>query len=95
MSLTEYTFTEGIASSGRAPLSIDGEVPAHEESRVTGPLLFNPDGLTCAAHPGSEVASDQISPFRFVGALHTVTIDLTGNFITRSACEVRMAVSSQ
>ena len=62
---------------------------------MTTPIGFNPGGLTCGANPGSSVTPDYQAPFRFTGALHTVTIDLSGDLITDTESEMRMAMARQ
>ena len=85
----------GKGSPGRAQLYLDGKLIAQNEFPVTTPIAFNPGGLTCGANPGSPVTTDYQSPFRFTGTLHTVTVDLSGDLITDSDSEMRMAMSRQ
>jgi arylsulfatase A-like enzyme len=88
-------FTQGKGSPGRAQLYIDGRLVAQDEFPVTTPVVFNPGGLTCGANPGSAVTADYQAPYPFTGTLHTVTIDLSGDLITDSDSEMRMAMSRQ
>jgi hypothetical protein len=44
---------------------------------------------------GSPVTTDYRAPFRFTGALHSVTVDLSGDLITDSASKRRMAMTRQ
>ncbi len=85
----------GKGSPGRAQLYLDGKLIAQNEFPVTTPMAFNPGGLTCGANPGSAVTTDYQSPFRFTGTLHTVTVDLSGDLITDTDSEMRMAMSRQ
>jgi arylsulfatase A-like enzyme len=86
---------QGKGSPGRAQLYVDGQLIAQNEFPVTTPIAFNPGGLTCGANPGSPVTADYQAPFRFTGTLHTVTIDLSGDLITDSDSEMRMAMIRQ
>ena len=51
--------------------------------------------MTCGANPGSPVAPDYMPPFRFTGTLHTVTVDVSGDLITDTESEMRVALSRQ
>jgi arylsulfatase A-like enzyme len=86
---------QGKGSPGRAQLYVDGQLIAQNEFPVTTPIAFNPGGLTCGANPGSPITADYQAPFRFTGTLHTVTIDLSGDLITDSDSEMRMAMIRQ
>ena len=55
----------------------------------------SPGGLTCGANPGSAIVADYQAPFPFTGTLHTVTVDLSGDLITDTDSEMRMAMSRQ
>jgi len=57
--------------------------------------VFNPGGLTCGANPGSAITTDYQAPFRFTGTLHAVTVDLSGDLITDTDSEMRMAMARQ
>ena len=74
---------------------MDGQLIAQNEFPVTTPIAFNPGGLTCGANPGSAVTTDYQAPFRFTGTLHTVTVDLSGDLITDTEAEMRMAMARQ
>jgi hypothetical protein len=41
------------------------------------------------------VVPDYQAPFRFTGTLHTVTVDLSGEVITDSESEMRVAMARQ
>jgi hypothetical protein len=84
----------GCYGSPIATPNLDALV-AQNEFPVTTPLAFNPGGLTCGANPGSPVTTDYQAPFRFTGTLHTVTVDLSGDLITDTEAEMRMAMSRQ
>jgi arylsulfatase len=86
---------QGKGSPGRAQLYLDGQLIAQNEFPVTTPMVFNPGGLTCGANPGAPVTTDYPAPFRFTGTLHTVTVDLSGDLITDTDSEMRMAMARQ
>jgi arylsulfatase len=86
---------QGKGAPGRAQLYIDGELAGQAEFPVTTPIVFNPGGLTCGANPGSPVTPDYQAPFRFTGTLHSVTIDLSGDLITDTESEMRVAMARQ
>ena len=86
---------QGKGSPGWAQLYLDGQLIAQDEFPVTTPVAFNPGGLTCGANPGSAVTADYRAPFPFTGTLHTVTIDLSGDLITDTEAEMRMAMARQ
>ena len=85
----------GKGAPGRAQLYVDGELVGQSEFPVTTPVAFNPGGLTCGANPGSPVTPDYRPPFKFTGTLHTVTIDLSGDLITSTEAEMRIAMARQ
>jgi hypothetical protein len=88
-------FAQGKGSPGRAQLFVDGHLVAQAEFPVTTPVAFNPGGLTCGANPGTPVTPAYRAPFRFTGTLHSVTVDLSGDLITDSESEMRMAMARQ
>jgi len=85
----------GKGAPGRAQLYVDGQLVGQTDLPVTTPVMFNPGGLTCGADPGSPVTPDYRPPFRFTGTLHSVTVDLSGDLITDSDSEMRMAMARQ
>ncbi|HEY4854731.1 MAG TPA: arylsulfatase [Streptosporangiaceae bacterium] len=86
---------QGKGSPGRAQLYVDDQLIAQNDFPVTTPIAFNPGGLTCGANPGSPITTDYQAPFPFTGTLHTVTVDLSGDLITDTDSEMRMAMSRQ
>ncbi len=88
-------FAQGKGAPGLAQLYVDGQLIANSEFPVTTPIAFNPGGLTCGANPGSAIVADYQAPFPFTGTLHTVTVDLSGDLITDTDSEMRMAMSRQ
>ncbi len=87
--------SQGKGTPGRAQLYIDRQLVAQAEIPVTTPIVFNPGGLTCGANPGSPITPDYQAPFRFTATLHTVTIDLSGDLITDTESEMRVAMARQ
>jgi len=87
--------TQGKGSPGQAQLYVDGRLIAQAEFPVTTPIAFNPGGLTCGANPGSAVTTDYQAPFPFTGILHAVTVDLSGDLISDTEAEMRMAMARQ
>lgn len=85
----------GKGSPGRAQLYLDGQLIAQDQIPVTTPIGFSPGGLTCGANPGSAITTDYTGPFRFAGTLHSVTVDLSGDLITDTDSEMRMAMARQ
>jgi len=55
------------------------------------------DGKLCYAHNYLSRATHQVytAPFPFTGNLHTVTVDLSGELITDTDSELRMAMVRQ
>jgi arylsulfatase len=88
-------FAQGKGAPGLAQLYVDGQLIASSEFPVTTPVAFNPGGLTCGANRGSAVVPDYQAPFPFTGTLHTVTVDLSGDLITDTESEMRMAMARQ
>ena len=89
-------FMAGKGAPGRAQLYVDGRLAGQAEFPVTTPIGLNPGGLTCGSNPGSAVVADYRSPFRFTaGTLHTVTVDLSGDLISDTEGEMRMAMMRQ
>ena len=91
----EPDFPAGKGTPGRMQLYVDGTLVADEETPVTIPFMINPGAAACGVNPGSPVTPDYVSPFRFTGTLHTVTIDVSGNLIDDSESQVRMAMARQ
>jgi arylsulfatase A-like enzyme len=85
----------GRGAPGRLQLYVDGELTAEAEAPMTTPFILNPGALTCGANPGSPVTPDYPSPFRFTGTLRTVTVDVSGELMTDSESEMRVAMARQ
>jgi hypothetical protein len=91
----EADLAHGRGAPGNAQLYVDDRLVAQAELPVTVPIVFNPGGLSCGANPGSPIVSDYPTPFRFTGVLHSATVDISGELITDSESEMRMAMSRQ
>jgi arylsulfatase len=85
----------GKGAPGRAQLYVDGDLVGQADLPVTIPLAINPGALTCGANPGSPVTPDYQPPFRFTGTLHSLTLDLSGDLITDTESEMRIAMARQ
>jgi arylsulfatase len=86
---------KGAGTPGRAQLYIDKKLVGEADIPVTIPIAISPGGLACGANPGLPVDPEYPTPFRFTGTLHTVTVDLSGDLITDSESEMRVAMSRQ
>jgi arylsulfatase len=91
----EPDIAHGRGAPGRAQLYVDDRLVAQADLPVTVPVMFNPGGLSCGSNPGAPIVADYRSPFRFTGLLRRVTVDLSGDLITDSEAEMRMAMSRQ
>jgi arylsulfatase len=76
-------------------LYVDEQLVATEEAPFTTPFAFNPGALSCGLNPGSPVTPDYRPPFRFTGTLHKAVVDVSGDLITDSESEMRMAMARQ
>jgi arylsulfatase len=91
----EPDIAHGRGVPARAQLYVDDRLVAQEELPVTIPLIINPGPTVCGYNHGSPVSPDYRSPFHFTGTLHTVSIDLSGELITDSETEMRLAMAKQ
>jgi hypothetical protein len=85
----------GRGAPGRLQLYVDKKLVAETQAPVTTPFILNPGALTCGANPGSPVAPDYTSPFRFTGTLSKVTVDVSGELIHDTESEMRVAMARQ
>jgi arylsulfatase A-like enzyme len=88
-------FDNGKGAPGHAQLYVDDHLVAQADLPVTVPVMFSPGGMSCGANGGSPIVPDYQTPFRFTGVLHEVTVDVSGDLITDSESEMRMAMSRQ
>lgn len=84
-----------VAPPVRMQLYVDKTLVAENDAPVTIPFAVDPGALSCGHNPGPPVTPDYTSPFRFTGTLHEVVIDVSGDLITDSESQVRMAMSRQ
>ncbi len=84
----------GKGAPGRLQLYVDGDLVGDAEAPVTTPFVLNPGALTCGANPGSPSP-----PTTRARSVHRhpahVVIDVSGELITDSESEVRIAMSRQ
>ncbi len=85
----------GRGAPGRLQLYVDGELVANGEATVTTPFALNPGALSCGMNPGSPITPAYLSPFRFTGTLHTVTVDVSGELITDPEAELKAHMARQ
>ena len=85
----------GHGMPGRFQLYVDGRLVADKDFPYTTLFMFNPGSLTCGADPGSTVAPDYESPFRFTGTLASVVVDVSGDLIQDSEADLRIHLGHQ
>ena len=85
----------GKGAPGRMQLYVDRALVASADAPMTTPFLINPGALTCGANPGSPVTPDYVSPFKFTGTLHEVTVDVSGELIHDPEAELRAHMARQ
>jgi arylsulfatase A-like enzyme len=78
---TPAKIREGIGAGGLGQLYFDGRLVANTEIPVTTPVLFGLEGLSCGYDAGAAVTPAYKSPFEFTGAIHRVTLDVSGKLI--------------
>jgi arylsulfatase len=86
---------EGKGAPGRFQLYIDGQLVGEIDVPYTTPMILNPGALTCGANPGGPITLDYTGPFEFTGAIHSVTVDVSGELITDTGAEMRVAMARQ
>ena len=91
----ELDLQHGRGAPGRAQLYVDSVLVAQQEFPTTTPVMINPGAMVCGFNHGLAVSPDYDSPFPFTGTLHTVTVDVSGELITDSETEMRMAMARQ
>ena len=85
----------GKGSPGRMRLYVDGILVANADAPVTVPFVLNPGALTCGANPGSAVTPVYVSPYRFTGTIHSVTVDVSGELQSDPEAELRAHMGRQ
>jgi arylsulfatase len=91
----ELNMLEGKGAPGRFQLYIDGKLVGETDVPYTTPMILNPGALTCGANPGAPITLDYTGPFVFTGTLHTVTVDVSGDLVTDTDAEMRVAMARQ
>ena len=91
----ELNLLEGKGAPGRLQLYVDGELVGETDAPYTTPMILNPGALTCGANPGSPITLDYTGPFPFTGTIHTVTVDVSGELVTDTEAEMRVAMARQ
>jgi arylsulfatase A-like enzyme len=85
----------GHGMPAKVQLYVDGALVGDGDFPYTMLFVINPGALTCGADPGSPVTDDYHAPFRFTGAIGTVTVDLSGELIQDDEAELRMHMARQ
>jgi arylsulfatase len=86
---------KGRGTPGRGQLYIDGKLVGNADFDTTVPLIFGIEGLSCGYDFGEAVTHAYHAPFRFSGAIHKVTVDLSGDLIKDDASEQRVLMARQ
>jgi arylsulfatase len=86
----------GKGAPGRAQLYIDGTLVGQADFPHTTPISMGITGaMTVGADPGAPVAPFYETPFEFIGTIHNVAFDVSGEVIVDSEAEMRMIMASQ
>ena len=91
----DLNMLEGKGAPGRFQLYVDKDLVAEIDVPYTTPMILNPGALTCGANPGSPITLDYSEPFAFTGTIHSVTIDVSGELVTDTEAEMRVAMARQ
>ena len=91
----DMNMLEGKGAPGRFQLYIDGKLVGETDVPYTTPMILNPGALTCGANPGAPITLDYTGPFAFTGTIHTVTVDVSGDLVTDTDAEMRVAMARQ
>jgi arylsulfatase A-like enzyme len=92
---TPPDLARGMGAGGRGQLYIDGELVGDAEFETTVPIMFGIEGLSCGYDFGEAVTEDYETPFRFTGAIATVTVDVSGELIKDSEAEMAQLMAQQ
>ena len=89
-------FTVGKGAPGRGQLYIAGKLVASIDMPHTVPILFGTEGLTCGHDGGDPVAPEEYDDaYPFTGTIHRVALDLSGELITDTEAELKVAMARQ
>ena len=87
---------KGLGAPGKGQLYIDGKLVGQLDLPKTIPLCVGlGGGVTADADPGSPVTTLYKPPFVFIGTLHSVVVDVTGDLIKDTESEMRMVMARQ
>jgi arylsulfatase A-like enzyme len=86
----------GKGAPGVAQLYIDDKLVGQADVPLTMPLAIGlASGIVCGADTGSPVWDKYQPPFRFTGALHSATVDVSGDLIKDDEHALKMALARQ
>ena len=86
----------GKGAPGVAQLYIDDKLVGQGDVPLTMPLAIGlAGGIVCGADTGSPVWDKYQPPFRFTGALHSATVDVSGDLIKDDEHALKMALARQ
>jgi hypothetical protein len=90
----DFAAGKGVPASGQ--LYIDGKLVGAVDMPHTVPNVFSTEGLTCGHDGGGRVApDDHQDDFAFTGTLKRVTFDLSGDLITDTDTDMKVALARQ
>jgi arylsulfatase A-like enzyme len=92
---TPPDLSRGMGAGGRGQLYIDGELVGDAEFETTVPIIFGIEGLSCGYDFGEAVTEDYETPFRFTGAIESVTVDVSGELIKDGEAEMAQLMAQQ
>jgi arylsulfatase A-like enzyme len=86
----------GKGAPGKGQLYLDGKLVGQGPIELTNCLSIGLlSSIFCGADPGAPVTSAYQRPFAFTGAIHSVTVDVSGELIKDTEAEVRMILARQ
>ncbi len=92
----EPDFGAGKGAPGHGRLYIDEKPVGQAEIPVTIPFTTGiTGGLNVGALPGATMVPEFTVPFAFTGTIHSVTVDVSGELITDTSAEMRIAMARQ
>lgn len=88
-------FAHSRGTPGRAQLYFDGRLVGNAEFDTTVPAVYGAEGISCGYEFGEAVTRDYQPPFKFTGAIHQVTLDVSGDLIKDQESELRRLMALQ
>jgi arylsulfatase A-like enzyme len=86
----------GKGAPGRVHLYVDGKAVGEGKIPLTIPLCLGlGGGIVCGAESGGAVIPDYQPPFEFTGTIHSVTVDVSGDFTKDAEAEMRLVMAHQ